>query len=200
MNLKLFECSWPASRAWGTDILCSLKASTRPQISFFGLKAQSSGFFSICLAYGDKLSRFGPQIIKANVPILKSHLWCLDSPVFPVSSRWDLGALGLFSPFGSVQVPPPAPGQVSSLAPSAEQRCQCLCREGLYGKTVGRGLEILGIHAPLVVLWLSKDLSSQIRAFLFSGGEGKKKKERKKLTLRCDDRDFSKSYCISHWW
>jgi len=72
-------------------------------------------------------------------------------------------------------VPSPAPGQVSSLVPSAEQ---CLCREGLCGKAVGRVLEILGVHTPIVVLRLSKDLSSQIRAFLLSGGEGRKKIER----------------------
>lgn len=130
--------------------------------------------------------------------LLKSHIWCLYSPLFPLSSNWDLWASSLCCPTGSIQVPPPALGQISLLFPSAERRCRWPYREGLYGKTVGRGLEILGNHMVLLILQLSEDLSSQIRVFNFQGEEGKRKKEGKKLTLWCDDRDFYKSHCVSH--
>lgn len=36
------------------------------------------------------------------------------------------------------------------------------------------------------------------KSFPLSGGGGKEKKEGKKLTLWCDDRDFYKSHCASH--
>lgn len=36
------------------------------------------------------------------------------------------------------------------------------------------------------------------KSFPLSGGGGKEKKEGKKLTLWCDDRDFYKSHCVSH--
>lgn len=139
------------------------------------MKIQASRFFSVSLTYSDKPSRFSLHIIKINVHIIKIPYLMLGFP--SVSCTKQLRPVSFKSPIGSVQVPPSALGQVSSLFPSPQRRCRWPYREGLYAKTVRRGLEILGNHMVLLILRLSKDLSSQIRVFHFQGEEGKRKKK-----------------------
>lgn len=66
--------------------------------------------------------------------LLKSHIWWLDSPLFPVSSNWDLWASSLYSPICSIQFPSHALGQVYSLFPSVEWKCRWPHKRGVIWK------------------------------------------------------------------
>lgn len=66
--------------------------------------------------------------------LLKSHIRWLDSPLFPVSSNWDLWASSLYSPICSIQFPSHALGQVYSLFPSVEWKCRWPHKRGVIWK------------------------------------------------------------------